>query len=62
LHLSALLDRCTGGPPCQTGRPKAKESMVVTGRLFFELIEALPSSAALGKAYRDWERISQQHV
>jgi hypothetical protein len=36
--------------------------MVVTGRLFFELIEALPSSAALGKAYRDWERISQQHV
>jgi hypothetical protein len=36
--------------------------MVVTGRLFFELIETLPSSVALGNAYSDWERISKQHV
>ena len=62
MHLTTLLDRCAGGPPCQTGRPKAKENMVVIGRLFFEVIKALPLTAALGKTYSDWERISQQHV
>jgi hypothetical protein len=36
--------------------------MVVIGRLFFEVIKALPLTAALGKTYSDWERISQQHV
>ena len=42
LHLSTLLDKCAGGPPCKTDSPKEKESMVVTVRLFFDLIETLP--------------------